>query len=177
MNLHKTISLIGLMGAGKTTIGRKLAELYNVEFIDSDTLIEKKTGLNINEIFSQKGEPYFRQLEKEIIPEILAEQKASFILATGGGAFIDQETRNLLLNKTDVIWIKAKLETLLNRLKNDSADRPLLTTKNLEEKTAQLMQERHEIYAEAPIAINSDSDSLLEVSDNIITKLNAKYQS
>ena len=119
----RTIALVGPMGAGKSTVGRRLAEKLGREFYDSDTEIEKAAGLSISEIFSRHGEADFRRGEKQVLRRLL--ELPPHVLATGGGAYIDAETRALMKEKAVTVWLSADLETLWRRVKAGTFPKPV----------------------------------------------------
>jgi shikimate kinase len=148
----KTIALVGLMGAGKTSIGRRLALTLGLPFLDADTEIEAAAGLTIEEIFARDGEAAFRSGERRVIARLL--DNPTHVLATGGGAFMDPATRALIRARAISIWLKADLELLYARVSR-RGNRPLL--KNGEPRTvlARLIEERYPIYAEADLTVQS----------------------
>lgn len=139
------IYLVGMMGSGKTVTGEALADLTGMKFLDLDSEIEKKTRLSINQIFRDrdKGEPYFRTVEKKILNEIAG--RTGFVIATGGGIVLDQENIEKMKITGQVISLNASFDTLWNRVK-DKADRPLLYVDNPEKKFFQIFQERTPFY-------------------------------
>jgi len=143
------VTLIGMMGSGKSTVGRLTAEVLDYKFYDTDSLIVKKSGREINDIFRTNGEEYFRNLEKEIIID-LYNQKADMVVATGGGAILSEINRNIILNNSRVYWLNIEAEKLANRLyKNE--ERPLIKEyKNEREKLInhldKILNERIEYY-------------------------------
>jgi shikimate kinase len=149
---NRTIVLVGMMGAGKSSIGRRLASEFNVPFVDADTEIETAAGMSIPEIFEAHGEPYFRSGEARVIARLL--ESGPQVLASGGGAFINPQTRALIRARGISVWLKADLEVLLRRIKRRS-DRPLLKTDDPEQTLRQLIAERYPIYAEADVTIHS----------------------
>ena len=149
---NRTIVLVGMMGAGKSSIGRRLAGEFNLPFVDADTEIETAAGMSIPEIFEAHGEPYFRSGEARVIARLL--DSGPQVLASGGGAFINPQTRALIRARGISVWLKADLEVLLRRLKRRS-DRPLLKTDDPEQTLRQLIAERYPIYAEADVTIHS----------------------
>jgi len=149
---RRSIVLIGMMGAGKSSIGRKLADHLGIAFVDADTEIEAAADMTIPEIFASKGEPYFRDGEKRVIARLL--EGGPQVLATGGGAFINPETRALIGTKGISLWLKAEFDVLMRRIKR-RADRPLLRTANPAETLKQLMAERYPVYALADLTVQS----------------------
>jgi len=147
-----TIALVGLMGAGKSCIGRRLANNMGMPFMDADQEIERAAGCSIADFFSTHGEKEFREGERKVIRRLLQEEP--LILATGGGAYMDEGTRQLLKEKALTIWLRADLDLLLKRVQKRT-DRPLLKNVDPREKLAQLMDVRYPVYAEADIIIDS----------------------
>lgn len=154
--LDRPIVLVGMMGVGKTTVGRKLAALLGLPFCDADEEIEKAAQMSIPEIFAQFGEPYFRSGERRVIARLVGEDGAPErrVLATGGGAFADPETRALILKRAIAVWLDSDVETLLARV-GRKGNRPLLKTGNPREILTRLKAERGPAYAEAPIHVKS----------------------
>jgi len=149
---NRTIVLVGMMGAGKSSIGRRLASEFNLPFVDADTEIETAAGMSIPEIFEAHGEPYFRSGEARVIARLL--ESGPQVLASGGGAFINPQTRALIRARGISVWLKADLDVLLRRIKRRS-DRPLLKTDDPEQTLRQLIAERYPIYAEADVTVHS----------------------
>ena len=119
------VTLVGMMGSGKSTVGKLIAEKLGYEFYDTDNLIIKKTGREINDIFKLNGEGYFRELEKNIIIELYNKKNVDMVIATGGGAILSENNRNIILNNSSVYWLNIETEKLADRLyKNE--DRPLI---------------------------------------------------
>jgi len=148
----RTVALVGLMGAGKSTIGRRLAHALDLPFADADTEIEHAAGRTIPEIFAQHGEPEFRRGERAVIERLL--DRPAHILATGGGAFIDPRTRALMKERAITIWLKAPLDVLMKRVSKRD-DRPLLKEDDPRAVMQRLMDARYPIYAEADIIIET----------------------
>jgi shikimate kinase len=148
----KTIVLVGLMGAGKSSIGRRLAQALMLPFVDADTEIETAAGVTIEEIFARDGEAAFRIGERRVITRLL--DNPTQILATGGGAFMDPETRALIRSRAISIWLRAELDVLLARVARRS-NRPLLKTGDPRAVLAHLIEERYPIYAEADITVDT----------------------
>lgn len=149
---NRTIVLVGLMGAGKTNIGRRLAARLNFPFFDSDCEIEAAAGETIEEIFRNRGEAVFRDGERRVIARLLAQP--THVLATGGGAFMDPATRAVIARRGVSVWLRADLDTLLARVSRRS-NRPLLKEGNPRAVLEELIAHRHPIYAEADITIDS----------------------
>lgn len=152
--IDRSVVLVGMMGVGKTSIGRKLAERLGLPFVDADEEIEKAAGLSIAEIFERFGEDYFRDGERRVIARLIEEK--TNVIATGGGAFINDETRALILSQTHSIWLNADIEILVERVSRRS-HRPLLVGRNPRDVLIELGQKRDPIYAQADIHIRSDT--------------------
>ena len=150
--LQRTVVLVGLMGAGKTSVGRRLADALRVPFRDSDDEIVAAAGMDIPDIFSTLGEAAFRLGERRVIARLL--EAAPHVLATGGGAFMNAETRAMIAERAVSVWLRADLDTLVERTAR-RADRPLLRDGDPRAILGRLMAERHPIYAEADIVIDS----------------------
>jgi shikimate kinase len=148
----RTIVVVGLMGAGKTKIGRRLAARLNLPFFDSDTEIEAAAGETIEEIFHNRGESVFRDGERRVIARLLAQP--THVLATGGGAFMDPATRALIARRGVSVWLRADLDILVARVARRT-NRPLLQQQDPRAVLAGLIERRHPIYAEADIVIDS----------------------
>lgn len=149
---NRTIALVGLMGAGKSTVGRRLADVLGRKFYDSDTEIEKAAGLSIADIFTLHGEAEFRRGEHRVLERLLTEEP--HVLATGGGAYLNPETRELLRDKAVTIWLNADLETLWRRVSRRS-HRPLLKADNPKGVLSRLLTERTPIYEKADLVVQS----------------------
>jgi shikimate kinase len=148
----RSIVLIGLMGAGKTAVGRRLANRLELPFIDADTEIEVAAGASISEIFAEHGESYFRQGERKVIKRLL--DGGPQVLATGGGAYMNAETRACIKARGLSVWLKADLKVLLKRVgRRDS--RPLLARGDPEKVMKKLIEERYPIYEEADVTVES----------------------
>lgn len=168
--LNKPIVLVGLMGVGKTQLGQSLAEKLGLPFKDSDHEIEKVGGLVISEIFDRFGEEKFRELERRVISEILAE--GNIVLATGGGAFVQPATRELINARGVSVWLRATLDTIVARTER-SKHRPLLQTENPRRVLAELMEKRYPLYAEATLTVDTDSYSRWQTLDVVLDRLHA----
>jgi len=166
MSVLKTISLIGMPACGKSVCGRNLANHYGVRFIDSDHEIELKCSMTIPEIFTSKGEEYFRQVEEEVILNIVNTSIFPIILSTGGGAFENQTIREKLLTDTKVVFLKTQVDTIIKRIKlAPDNKRPLLSNiENIDEFIRELYQKRMEFYELAHFVIdNSHNDPKVAV--------------
>ena len=165
-----------MMGSGKSTIGRLLAQKLNLKFLDIDFLIEKKTKMKIAEIFENKGEETFRKLEKEITLKFL--NKANCIISLGGGAFIDETIKKEVQKKGITIWLNWDSQTLINRIKNNKK-RPVAS--NLDDsKIGKLITNRSKIYTKAQFKINCDKLTKKEIVNKIVklyeyNKTKSKY--
>jgi shikimate kinase len=169
--LDKTLVLVGMMGAGKTSVGRRLASVLGVPFRDADAEIELAAGCTINEIFERFGEPAFRTGERKVIARLLSEPP--HVLATGGGAFMDPETRERIKESAVSIWLKAHVELLLERvLRKDT--RPLLRNTDSRAALERLLEEREPIYAQADITVESDEGPHEAVVRRILAALEAR---
>jgi shikimate kinase len=149
---QRPIVLVGLMGAGKTTVGRRLAAKLGLAFVDADNEIELAAGKSIPEIFADHGEAYFREGERKVIARLL--NSGPMILATGGGAFMNGETRDNIHKTGIALWLKADLPLLMKRVKKRS-NRPLLKTEDPEKVMRQLIEERYPVYAKADVTVES----------------------
>ena len=158
----RSIVLVGMMGAGKSSIGRRLAGRLGIPFIDADTEIESAAGMTIPEIFEKHGEPYFRAGEARVIARLL--DNGPQVLATGGGSLMDTQTRALIGQKGISIWLKADVDVLLKRTKRRN-DRPLV------EKIKDLLPVREPIYAQADIIIQSRDEPHDTIIDEIMGEL------
>jgi len=152
VKVDKAIVLVGLMGAGKTYVGKRLAEQLDLPFVDADTEIEAAAGCSIEEIFARYGEPEFRAGERRVMRRLLS--GGPCVLATGGGAFIDPETRELVKRYALSIWLRADLDVLASRV-GRRGGRPLLKGGDTRAVLARLMAERYPIYAEADLIVDS----------------------
>jgi len=159
---NRSLVLVGMMGAGKSSIGRRLAGRLGIPFIDADTEIETAAGMSIPEIFEKHGEPYFRAGEARVIARLL--DRGPQVLATGGGSVMDAQTRALIGEKGVSIWLKADIDVLLKRTKRRN-DRPLA------EKIKDLLPMREPLYAQADIVVQSRDEPHDTIIDEIMTAL------
>jgi len=165
---RQSIILIGMMGAGKSSIGRRLAKKLDLPFIDADTEIELAAGMTISEIFEQHGEPYFRAGEARVLARLL--EQGPQVLATGGGAYMNADTRALIRKKGITVWLKAEPDVLMRRIKRRS-DRPLLQTADPEATLNRLIEERYPVYAEAEITLQSRDGPHEVIVDEILAAI------
>jgi len=167
------IALIGFMGSGKTTVGRMIAERLNYSFIDTDKLIEEKTGKAISDIFKNEGEDSFRQIESRVLEEVLKGRGA--IVSCGGGIVLREKNRAMLKESSVVIYLRAEASELFKRVGGTGYKRPLLNVENPMQEVERLLKERDPLYREvADITIDTTGRRLDEVVDLIINELNAK---
>ncbi len=154
--IDRPLVLVGMMGVGKTTIGRKLATMLHLPFVDADEEIERAAHMPIPEIFATYGEPYFRDGERRVIARLIGDGRPNDrkVLSTGGGAFVDSSTRALVLEKAIAIWLDSDIATLLERV-GRKGNRPLLKTGDPKEILTNLRAERQPFYAQAPIHVIS----------------------
>ncbi|MBN9315080.1 MAG: shikimate kinase [Devosia sp.] len=162
---HRPIVLIGMMGAGKTTVGRRLASRLGRHFVDSDEEVEKAAGMTIEDIFRTHGEADFRAGEVKVIARLLKDD--NIVLGTGGGAFINPETRALVKSSAVSVWIKADFELLFQRVSRRS-NRPLLKTANPRETLQKLIDVRYPVYAEADVTVVSRDVPQDQVASEVI---------
>ena len=165
----KPLVLIGLMGVGKSTIGRRLAKKLDWEFIDSDAEIEEAAGCSVSDIFTIHGEPIFRDLEKRVITRIVS-AGTPVVVATGGGAWIQAPVREVIKANATSVWLRAELDVLIDRV-NRRTTRPLLEAGNKREIMKTLMDERYPIYAEADFTVDSSQGPHDRVVDTVIATL------
>lgn len=164
----RPLVLVGMMGAGKTTVGRRLANRLGRQFIDSDEEIERAAQMTIPEIFEQRGEAEFRAGETRVIARLLKEE--DIVLATGGGAFVNPETRALVKASAVSVWLKADLDVLFERVSRRS-NRPLLKTADPKGTLEKLIAERYPIYEEADVTVISREVPQDQVAADVIAAL------
>ena len=165
----KIIALVGLMGVGKTTIGSRLAQKLKMHFIDCDREIEIRCHKTINEIFADHSLEYFRQIEEQIIEEIITKNNP-VILSLGGGAFVNDNIRNLVKEYCVSIWLDADVEVILERI-GDKTNRPLLNNVNKKEVLLKLLAEREVFYQQADLKVDSGDENHTKTVETIINKL------
>ena len=166
--IPRTLVLVGLMGAGKTCIGRELANRLGLPFVDADTEIETAAGCSIEDIFNMYGEAEFRAGERRVIARLMNDPV--HILATGGGAFLDTKTRELVREKGISIWLRASLDLLVNRVSRRT-NRPLLKDGNQREILERLMEERYPTYEQADIVVDSGREPPEITADRVVGEL------
>lgn len=164
----RPIVLVGLMGVGKSTVGKRLSTRLGLPFVDADQEIEAAAGLTISEIFDRYGEPHFRDGERRVIARLIDGQPK--VIATGGGAFMQEDTRALILDKAIAIWLDADVEVLANRVSRRDT-RPLLRDKDPRLVLAELAAVRNPIYALAPIHVRSQPSPHEITVDRILRAL------
>ncbi|WP_264213418.1 shikimate kinase [Leisingera thetidis] len=170
--LKKTIVMVGMMGAGKTAVGRALAARLDVPFLDSDHEIEAAANMTIPEIFARDGEPFFRQKERQVIARLLEEERG--VLSTGGGAFLAPENRAVITAMGVSVWLDADLEVLWNRVRHRDT-RPLLRTADPRATLRDLYRARVPLYAKADLAVASDGQAAIETMvDRVLEALKAR---
>lgn len=151
LSLNRTIALVGLMGVGKSTVGRRMATRLCLPFADGDHEIESAAGMNVNEIFSSRGEGEFRAGEARVMKRLL--EGPPIVLATGGGAMMNDETRSLLKEHAITVWMRADLDVIAERVGRRDT-RPLLRGRNPMEVLKDLAQKRYPTYAEADVTVD-----------------------
>ena len=165
---RRSIVLIGMMGAGKSSIGRRLAARLDIPFVDADAEIEEAAGMSIPDIFATHGEPYFRAGETRVIARLL--EGGPQVLATGGGAFMNAETRAAITEKGISVWLKAEFEVLMRRIKRRQ-DRPLLKTDDPAATVRELIATRYPVYGKADVTIQSREVPHDKIVDEILDAL------
>jgi shikimate kinase len=166
----RSVVLVGLMGAGKSTVGRRLAARLDLPFKDADAEIEAAAGMSVADIFATHGEAYFREGERRVIGRLL--QEGSSVLATGGGAFMNPETRAWIAQSGVSIWLKAEFEVLMKRVRKRS-NRPLLKNPDPESSMRQLMAARQPVYALADLTVESRDIPHERVVDDALQAIHA----
>ena len=164
MEIKKNLVLLGMMGVGKTRIGKYMAKRLKIDFFDIDKLVEKKNEMKITEIFKTKGEIYFRKEEELVTMKFL--NKRGSIISLGGGGFINDKIRKKVLSECISVWLNVNLETIYARLKN-SEKRPLVN-KNNQNSIDKIFMERKKIYSLANHEINCDNLNINQISNKII---------
>jgi shikimate kinase len=168
LSLPRTVALVGLMGAGKSAIGRRLARRLGLPFVDADDEIERAAGCSISEFFERFGEAEFRNGERRVISRLL--EDPPHVLSTGGGAYIDDATRALMREKALTVWLRADLDVLFDRVKKRT-HRPLLRQGDPREVLRRLMEQRYPIYGEADIIVESTAQPADRTTDQVLEAL------
>jgi len=166
-DIDKPIVMVGLMGAGKTSIGRALARYLGIPFVDSDKEIEKAAGCSVVDIFSLYGEKEFRRVEEKVIERLLETPPLVKVISTGEGAFITDTVRKMVLDNTLTIWLKADLELLVKRT-NFRHTRPQLLNTDSRQILAQLIKERYDIYALADIMVETKDENIHKTLNKVL---------
>lgn len=170
--IDRPIVLVGMMGSGKSSVGRRLAARLGLPFYDADDEIETAAGLKIAEIFERYGEPHFRDGERRVIQRLM--EAGPCVLATGGGAFVQPDTRQQILEKGVAIWLDVPLPILVERTARRS-HRPLLNQGNPREILARLLKEREPAYAQAQLRVKTDQTPHSRAVDSIVALLKEHF--
>jgi shikimate kinase len=169
----RTLALVGLMGAGKSSVGKRLAQSLGLPFCDADEEIEKAAGQSVSDIFATHGEAYFRDGERRVIARLL--DGPAHVLATGGGAFMNEETRALIRRKAVSVWLRADIDVLARRVSRKDT-RPLVAGRNPREVLQALAEERYPVYAEADITVDSGDIPHQQTVEAILNALRARAE-
>ncbi|MGZ8997345.1 MAG: shikimate kinase [Allosphingosinicella sp.] len=170
ISIDRPIALVGMMGAGKSTVGRRLASRLGVALIDTDKEIERAAGLSVGELFDRFGEAHFRALERDLVA--ILELSKGLVLATGGGMFVDPEMRKLLLRQCHTVWLDSPIEQLAERA-GQTGERPLLRGSSAIQILARIADQRRDAYALAHVQIKSGDAGPDETADRILRALKA----
>lgn len=173
LTIRKPIVLIGLMGVGKSTVGRRLAARLGLPFVDSDAEIEEVSGYSISEMFARYGEESFRDGERRVVKRLIA--GGPKVVATGGGVFINPETRAIIMAQATAVWLDAAIDVLAERATRRNT-RPLLIDRNAAEVIARLAAERRPIYAEAHLHVRTEALPHARAVDTIIARLHERAE-
>ncbi|HOB14424.1 MAG TPA: shikimate kinase [Novosphingobium sp.] len=165
--IDRPVVLVGMMGVGKSSIGRKLSALLHMPFTDADEAIEEAAQMSISEIFAQFGEPYFRDGERRVIARLIDGPGTRRVIATGGGAFVNSETRALILERTIPVWLDSDIDVLVERVGRKDT-RPLLRDGDPREILTRLKAEREPAYSQAPIHVKSSSGPQLRTVGRVL---------
>jgi shikimate kinase len=162
---HFNLALVGFMGTGKTSAGRLVAEILHFEFLDTDELIQAKTGRTIADIFANNGEPAFRALERDVVGDLAGRTKT--VISTGGGLPVNAENLASLKNHALIVWLCASPDRIWERVRNQT-HRPLLHDPDPQQKIRELLKQREPFYRQADVYINTDLRSAREVAQQIV---------
>jgi shikimate kinase len=168
--VDRPIVLVGMMGVGKSSVGKRLAHLLDCAFVDADEEIERSAQMSVPEIFDTYGEDYFRDGERRVIARLLAEREAgdgTIVIATGGGAFVNAETRALILERAIAVWLDSEVDTLVDRTAR-KGNRPLLRGGDPHEILGRLREERAPHYAQAPIHVMSGNGPHVQTINKVL---------
>jgi shikimate kinase len=168
--VDRPIVLVGMMGVGKSSVGKRLAHLLDCAFVDADEEIERSAQMSVPEIFDTYGEEYFRDGERRVIARLLAEREAgdgTIVIATGGGAFVNAETRALILERAIAVWLDSEVDTLVDRTAR-KGNRPLLRGGDPHEILGRLREERAPHYAQAPIHVMSGNGPHVQTINKVL---------
>jgi len=168
IKLNRPVVLVGMMGAGKSTVGTRLAKKLRVQFYDTDNLVQEIAGCSIDDIFKYAGEDFFKEKERQVVEDLL--NLSNCVISTGGGAFIDPVNRKLIKEKSTSIWLRADYDTILERVSRRNT-RPTLRTDNKEGLVDQLIKECYPLYEEADLCVNSGDGPHMIIVDDIIKKI------
>jgi len=171
LNFMNNIILVGFMGTGKSVVGKLLAEKLKRDFLETDDIIEAKEKMPINDIFEKKLEPYFRQVEKEVVKE--AAKRKNVVISAGGGAVVDAENFKNLKNSGIIICLKASPEAILKRTKNLKT-RPLLNVPDPKKQIEELLKKREPYYSKADLSIDTDNLTIDQVAEQAINFLHKR---
>jgi shikimate kinase len=166
MATHKILVLVGMMGTGKSTIGKEVAKKLKIDFVDTDKLIEKKADNTIAEIFKKNGEKYFRNLEEEIFLDIKDDKEK--IISVGGGAFLNDIIRKKILKEYQSVWLNMSEDLIINRIKRNAKKRPMIDEDNIEKSIKNLKKLRDPVYKLADYEINCNLNSKNKIVEKII---------
>ena len=169
----KSVVLIGLMGAGKSSVGRRLAKALEIPFVDADEEVERAAGCSIEDIFRLYGEPAFRDGEERVIARLL--ESGSQVLATGGGAFMNANTRERIRQSAISVWLRADLDLLVRRTSRRGG-RPLLAHGDPRKTLERLMAERYPVYAEADLTVDTTDENIERMVDRILVSLQEHFE-
>lgn len=165
---RRSVVLVGLMGAGKSTIGRKLASMVGLRFLDADTEIETVSRMTVPELFDAYGEAEFRDLERRVIARVL--ETGPMVLATGGGAYMNEQTRQAIAAEGVSVWLKADLDVLFDRV-GRRQNRPLLKTSDPRATLGKLLEDRYPVYAQADVTVLSRDEKKEVIAQEVIEAL------
>ena len=168
--IDRPIVLVGMMGVGKSSVGRRLAAALDCPFVDADDAIEESAKMSIQDIFDQFGEASFRDGERRVIARLIEEGGGCKVIATGGGAFCNDETRALILDRAIAVWLDSDIDTLVERTSRKN-NRPLLRQGDPREILARLRKEREPAYAQAPIHVQSGKGPHGETVNNVLKSI------